>query len=1332
MNSSVIRGQSQRVFPHSFMSAPPPLWEAPASDGPPRKSVGATCVAHSRAALAQARREATQQPVQCVLGCCSVLVVVAVAATVQTLLSNAPLVFLQEAEAVHGQLDIELVPSADAPGAGEFLNYTTVAARLESAALGASNDARTSALLRNHAPRATLAASMFLLSDCDSRDAPSTSVCSSWDPVGGDNRWMYEPPSSGSPFVGLTCDNCVSLRCGFRGASFSPSAVTDVVAVDLAQDRKAGIGRSWPVSLALGPGEVVLGPEPAAALGITRQSLPTWVVLTIVDPVRIRWGFPDQPSPSGNWSDLAWKHGAVSAPFRVVDLVGGGAGGKLPAANTDFAVVDMPSLGAWLSPRMHPSMRCQGADASGTACPFGMAGSPVSTGCLNATTTRRRAAALTDRGLQSAQGGERARARPALEELSDQVIVMLPQSNRGQVYANGDADTLQEAITTDAGVVAYTAGLASVKVALPLLDVVVSRQFVALYLSLVLDICLVVLFALAAMVIYSILTVSVSSRRFEIGVRRMLGSSRAVLASMLAVQAVAYAVPGWLIGLALAAAMSRTFTNQLAAGRTGDGGGVTATGVRLLSPGAVASATALALAVPLVAAFGPIRAALSTSIRDGVSAGRSGTTSVGTEHVVERAGTGRPSLQVLTLGVMSFFAGFALYYLLPLALLSLDLGLFLALFLCIFCGMLGGAAMLALNAQGILQRCFAYGCIARCERGPIVRLAVSNLRAHAARNRLTSLMYGLAVAFVVFTATTTQQQLQASVYEEQFAAGTIVYATMDEDAATSSALGSARGPPAGAALLATPTSATRYNGTSTDASFADVLGEVQSPWDPEEVYAGSALLHRVETRLSNSGLGRWAWVFRRGSQWGASPAAAFADVSLPLYPAAQRGAVLTNLSIPVDLDYRQGFTSAASGNVGAAGVESLAPAARPMAMLFPSIESPGRTSSASLDLEPVTPRVFEAYGRQYPVRSGNDRIAPHTGPVTPASQGPVGTQMELPAIPTALTGSVASLSRDMLQGLPSVARASSRGIARPSQLDPFTGAQGWTVSDLLYTAWGANGVAGSGGLSVSLSVSTGSVVVLESSDAASLPPVRASRLRLAAQLDAAPQVRFRRTRAGSQVIGSVPLMSRLALERGGGRPLALAPLARLHPVFGDRSGGTTNTSGEVDSVRDRLALAFAGHPSWTVVDVRKGLEDLASALGALDLVFSALTAAAMFLCFFSLISAMSTNVMEQRREIGVLLALGVRARALVRAYVHEATLLVMSASSCGLIIGVAASWVFGQQRSLFTDQTIPLPIPWFLVLTVVIASAVCGLFAACLPATRLVRLPITQLLRAAN
>jgi len=46
----------------------------------------------------------------------------------------------------------------------------------------------------------------------------------------------------------------------------------------------------------------------------------------------------------------------------------------------------------------------------------------------------------------------------------------------------------------------------------------------------------------------------------------------------------------------------------------------------------------------------------------------------------------------------------------------------------------------------------------------------------------------------------------------------------------------------------------------------------------------------------------------------------------------------------------------------------------------------------------------------------------------------------------------------------------------------------------------------------------------------------------------------------------------------------------------------------------------------------------------LDIVFSVIISMCMFLAFFSLVSAMSANIMNQSKEIGILRALGYSSR----------------------------------------------------------------------------------------
>lgn len=87
---------------------------------------------------------------------------------------------------------------------------------------------------------------------------------------------------------------------------------------------------------------------------------------------------------------------------------------------------------------------------------------------------------------------------------------------------------------------------------LPLLGQLEARRFVTLYLALVLNILLLVLCALSALLIYSLLTVSAEARTFELAVRRMLGSRREVIVALLLAQALSFGIPAWAVGLLVA------------------------------------------------------------------------------------------------------------------------------------------------------------------------------------------------------------------------------------------------------------------------------------------------------------------------------------------------------------------------------------------------------------------------------------------------------------------------------------------------------------------------------------------------------------------------------------------------------------------------------------------------------------------------------------------------------------------------------------------------------------------------------------------------------------
>jgi ABC-type antimicrobial peptide transport system permease subunit len=72
----------------------------------------------------------------------------------------------------------------------------------------------------------------------------------------------------------------------------------------------------------------------------------------------------------------------------------------------------------------------------------------------------------------------------------------------------------------------------------------------------------------------------------------------------------------------------------------------------------------------------------------------------------------------------------------------------------------------------------------------------------------------------------------------------------------------------------------------------------------------------------------------------------------------------------------------------------------------------------------------------------------------------------------------------------------------------------------------------------------------------------------------------------------------------------------------------------------------------------------------------------MGLCFFSLSSNMSSNIFDQSREISIMLSLGFRKNMLIRLFIYEALVLVISSSLTGFGIGLFIGNLMMMQQAI--------------------------------------------------
>ena len=96
----------------------------------------------------------------------------------------------------------------------------------------------------------------------------------------------------------------------------------------------------------------------------------------------------------------------------------------------------------------------------------------------------------------------------------------------------------------------------------------------------------------------------------------------------------------------------------------------------------------------------------------------------------------------------------------------------------------------------------------------------------------------------------------------------------------------------------------------------------------------------------------------------------------------------------------------------------------------------------------------------------------------------------------------------------------------------------------------------------------------------------------------------------------------------------------------------------------------------------------------LDKVFYGLISVTMFLCFFSLSASMSANLYEQKKEVGVIRAMGFTKYRVRVLYFYEALVLVLSSCILGVLIGTAVGYTMLLQFNLFLNVKVAPFFPW--------------------------------------
>ncbi|MFF2326956.1 MULTISPECIES: ABC transporter permease [unclassified Streptomyces] len=153
-----------------------------------------------------------------------------------------------------------------------------------------------------------------------------------------------------------------------------------------------------------------------------------------------------------------------------------------------------------------------------------------------------------------------------------------------------------------------------------------------------------------------------------------------------------------------------------------------------------------------------------------------------------------------------------------------------------------------------------------------------------------------------------------------------------------------------------------------------------------------------------------------------------------------------------------------------------------------------------------------------------------------------------------------------------------------------------------------------------------------------------------------------------------------------------------------------------------LKDALAAYPQYEVKNQADFKQQLKDQIGQLLNIVYGLLALAIIVAVLGVVNTLALSVVERTREIGLMRAIGLSRRQLRRMIRLESVVIAVFGALLGL--GLGMGWGTAAQKLLALEGLGVLEIPWPTILTVFVASAFVGLFAALVPAFRAGRMNV--------
>ena len=256
---------------------------------------------------------------------------------------------------------------------------------------------------------------------------------------------------------------------------------------------------------------------------------------------------------------------------------------------------------------------------------------------------------------------------------------------------------------------------------------------------------IVFLAILSTMLLYSLMLADVDGKTYEYGMLRALGFKKSHLVRQIIMKSLAFSIPGIVFGILVASVINlalRMIIFMYAANSES----YNLTKVSMII-GAV-----FGLTMPMISNYFPIQSAMGKNLRNSLDLNRRSNDEVGIK--VEKLEDAGISVNQLIISLILIVVGFSCYYLVPYAIFKQKYTWVFMLLNLVLILVIIGLTFICMLLFEYIERLLLWLTInscCRCDKR-LHHVISKNMDAHRPRNSKTSLMFTLAISFLIFSA----------------------------------------------------------------------------------------------------------------------------------------------------------------------------------------------------------------------------------------------------------------------------------------------------------------------------------------------------------------------------------------------------------------------------------------------------------------------------------------------------------------------------------------------------------------------------------------------------